>query len=163
MPFSENKWYDVFAVFLVGVILSLSMLILVSRVLADTKIDTTPISNIGFAVLAAIASLCFNWAKTFDNNDKKEIEIIKKLNRAGAKSIFASICFMSASLSKYVFIKYDKFKEALPFALDFFKFLFGIGFLIAFLTADLLVLSIVGRIGICYLHTVKIDKNDPIS
>jgi hypothetical protein len=153
------KWYNWAVVILVVGVSFSTMLLFVIHVLNDYKTDTTPISNLGFAVLAALASLSFNWAKSFDSSIDEERQIIKHLNRAGSRAIFSSICFITASLSKYVFRDFDKIKVYLPFQGDFIKFLFGIGYLIPFSTAFILVFYVIARLSIIYLQTINIFKD----
>jgi|GEM_PF-3301825 uncharacterized protein YacL len=71
--------------------------------LANEKIDTIQLTNIGAASLFAIASVTFNWAKSLDQ--EKYSDYVKDLNRTAVNSIVAAIVFIVGSLEKYVVIK----------------------------------------------------------
>jgi len=71
---------------------------------SNPKLDTTQYTNYGFAVLAAIASICFSWSRSIQNDPDKS----KKVNFNGERVFFGSLLFLSASLFKYLYLKMDK-------------------------------------------------------
>ncbi|RWY57266.1 hypothetical protein [Mucilaginibacter gilvus] len=153
------RWYDILILIFVIGIAMVSMLLLASEILFNQNRDTISISTVGFLVLIALSTACFNWAKTFDAQVFEQADIVKKLHRSGSRCIFAAICFITASLSKYVFMNYDKFERHLPFAQDFTKFILGIGYLIPFMLAFFLSYYVIARLSFVYLEAKKIFKN----
>jgi len=60
-------------------------------------INSTKYTNIGFAIFAALASVCFSWKKALDRPTPFEKSEILK---AGEYSFFGAVCFLMASLFK---------------------------------------------------------------
>ena len=64
-----------------------------------TTYDTTSITNAGFAIFAGCASVCFSWAR---NLEDKVME--NKINIYGESLFLSALCFVIASLLKYIII-----------------------------------------------------------
>ena len=65
--------------------------------------DTTAFTNSGFAIFAALASICFSWCRSFEKEDKDGALI----QACGAVSLHASILFLVASALKYTYLHID--------------------------------------------------------
>lgn len=72
------------------------------------KVDTTALTNIGFAIFAAVSSVCFSWLKSLDT--EKEKLLIVNLRNCGEASFYAGILFVLASALKYTVIFYTREK-----------------------------------------------------
>ncbi len=103
---------------------------LVLRTFGNENIDTTQLTNAGFAIFAGCASICFSWSKTFSEPNSLFV------TDCGERCFLASILFIFASLLKYIFLQQKKEIFAL------FKFLqqplliiFSLFFVLAFFNA----------------------------
>ena len=65
-----------------------------------TSYDTTSITNAGFAIFAGCASVCFSWARNLENNKVMH----NKINIYGESLFLSALCFVIASLLKYIII-----------------------------------------------------------
>jgi hypothetical protein len=82
---------------------------------SKTSFDTTSITNAGFAIFAGCSSVCFTWARNME--DKKDIA---KINNHGEKLFLSALCFVIASLLKYILIhRKDIINEDLLNYVDF--------------------------------------------
>ena len=61
--------------------------------------NTTSITNAGFAIFAGCASVSFAWARNLD--DRRDID---RINRHGENLFLSALCFVMASLLKYILI-----------------------------------------------------------
>jgi hypothetical protein len=86
---------------------------------SKASFDTTSITNAGFAIFAGCASVSFAWARNLeDKND------ISKINAHGENLFLSALCFVIASLLKYILIhRKDIINETL---LGYVNFLFPI-------------------------------------
>jgi hypothetical protein len=95
--------------------------------------DTTSITNAGFAIFAGCASVSFAWART--QTDMKDIA---KIKRHGENLFLSALCFVIASLSKYIFIHRTELIS--DYVLDYVSFIFPV---INFLGATMFFLAYV--------------------
>jgi hypothetical protein len=107
---------SVFGLFtkIITVVIPLAFLILVSQIiftyplgfvfikLIDPKSDTTGITNYGFAILAAFASIAFSWSRAVNPENKEKI---KRIVEAGEDWFKSAILFLFASGIKFMSFK----------------------------------------------------------
>jgi hypothetical protein len=74
-------------------------LFVVAYTFANPKVDTTTITNIGFAIVIAMGSTCFSYYRTFDQEQKNAQKLIKI---SGERFLFVAILFLIASFTKYI-------------------------------------------------------------
>jgi hypothetical protein len=75
-------------------------LVVVALLFIANPDDTTSLTNIGFAIFAALASVCFGWSRALDNN--KELNRTQNIVASGELFLFSGIMFLFASATKYV-------------------------------------------------------------
>ncbi|RFZ90103.1 hypothetical protein D0C36_22950 [Mucilaginibacter conchicola] len=132
--------------------------VLVCYYLIDYKKDTIAVSNVGFAAFLALASISFNWAKTFDSSDDQQADIIEKLNLAASKAIMAAICFVGASLAKYIVIKGNEIGHNIISDTEFLKVILYLGCVVTFNVAFSLAVDVITRLGVIYIRALQIFK-----
>jgi hypothetical protein len=66
------------------------------------SVDTTLFTNIGFGLFAVTANICFSWSRTFSN---VQAEIAAKISFQGERLLLSSLCFLVASLLKYLYLQ----------------------------------------------------------
>lgn len=69
--------------------------------------DTTALTNISFAMFVTLSSVCFSYARVFDQ--PKQLKLVIKITKAGESSLQAAIYFVIASALKYVSLKMGLF------------------------------------------------------
>ncbi len=97
--------------------------------------DTTSMTNAGFAIFAGCASVCFSWGRNLEDRNLEN-----KINIYGEGLFLSALCFVIASLLKYILInRASLMSEDL---INKFSFIFpvlniigAIMFLLAYLTA----------------------------
>jgi len=70
--------------------------------IVNPSYDTTPITNIAFAILAGISSVAFSWARAIEQDDKR---LVRSIVYAGEISFQSAIFFLLASGFKYFSFK----------------------------------------------------------
>ena len=120
------------SVFLIFIFLSGALFILIT--FGNTSFDTTSITNAGFAIFAGCASVCFSWAR---NNEDKVIA--DRIKLSGERFFFSSLCFVAASLLKFIFLHRQQLispeiLKYVSFMFPFLNFLGGLIFFAAYLT-----------------------------
>lgn len=85
----------VLGIFLAFIFLSGALFILMT--FGNPAFDTTYITNAGFAVFAGCASVCFSWAR-----NTEDLKVAAKIKLAGERFFFSSLCFVIASLLKFI-------------------------------------------------------------
>lgn len=84
-----------------------------------SSFDTTSITNVGFAIFAGCASVCFAWSRVLESPADK-----LRIRQNGESLFLSALCFVIASLSKYIFIhRHDLIGEDFR---EFFQFLFPV-------------------------------------
>lgn len=78
----------------------------------DPSQDTTPFTNIAFAILAGISAVSFSWARAIEQDDKR---LVRSIVYSGEVSFQAAIFFIMASAFKYVHLKTFPNETASPF------------------------------------------------
>lgn len=97
MTFMRKTAKVIIGIFLVFIFLSGALFILIT--FGNRSFDTTSITNAGFAIFAGCASVCFSWARNID-----ERIISHKIRLSGERFFFSSLCFVVASLLKYIYL-----------------------------------------------------------
>ncbi len=69
--------------------------------------DTTALTNVSFAMFVTLSSVCFGYARVFDQ--PKELKLVVKITKAGESALQAAIYFVIASALKYVNLKMSVF------------------------------------------------------
>lgn len=80
---------------------------------ANPNIDTTALTNYGFALLAASASICFSWYRTLDEAEFKELK--KDVRTCGERGFMSAIFFLLASFFKYCELHQQEFPSKSSF------------------------------------------------
>lgn len=84
-------------ILLVVIFLSGALVLLLT--FGNPSFDSTSITNAGFAIFAGCASVCFSWARNFE-----EKSISNKIRLCGERFFFTSLCFVVASLFKFIYL-----------------------------------------------------------
>lgn len=92
-----------FAVILIFVFIAGGVFIILT--FGKTSYDTTGITNAGFAIFAGCSSVCFSWARHLQERDEKKYE--QKITIYGESLFLSALCFVIASLLKYIIIHKD--------------------------------------------------------
>jgi hypothetical protein len=97
--------------------------------------DTTYITNAGFAIFAGCASVSFAWARNLE--DRRDID---RINRHGENLFLSALCFIMASLLKYILVHRkdiinDKLLSYLNFLFPIINIVGAIMFFLAYLNA----------------------------
>jgi len=100
----------------------------------NPKNDTTPVSYVGFAVLAATANICFSWARTTNSNSN----LFKNIRYCGELSFLSTVLFLLAAIMKYFAVNYNQYdkkpdpnNDLLPTLKIFSATLFIVAYLVA--------------------------------
>lgn len=87
-------------------IISIALLIIVVSLISEINnltflrenVDTTNLTNIGFALFGLCSAICFSWYKTLDD----EPEFLRKyIRRIGEGFLLSGVLFLLASIFKY--------------------------------------------------------------
>lgn len=81
--------------------------------------DSTPITYAGFAIFAGCASVSFAWARNLE--DRRDID---RINRHGEGLFLSALCFVMASLLKYILKNKEKIIN--DHIIDYVNFIFPI-------------------------------------
>jgi hypothetical protein len=109
--------------------------LLIMQFFLNPKNDTTTITNIGFALLAGLASISFSYSKTIEPT---EVKTIKSVVYAGKQAFLSSLMFLMASAFKYAHLYFEGEKtasafsniiRAIPFWVSSILFLMALNFL----------------------------------
>jgi hypothetical protein len=73
---------------------------------SNPKENTTALTNIGFAVLGGISSICFSWSRAIE-----EKVMVKDIVSAGEHCFLAALLFLCASAIKFGFFTLVKGNE----------------------------------------------------
>jgi hypothetical protein len=82
----------------------------ITHTFGNPEFDTTPVSYVGFAVLAATSNICFSWARTTNTNSK----LFQKIRYAGELGFFSTIIFLLAALLKYFAVNFYHYNKPDP-------------------------------------------------
>ena len=72
---------------------------LIAQFVVNADIDVK-VTNIGFAVLIGLTSVCFSWVRTYEHPEGTAA-LRKKIRSVGESSLLTSIIFLLASIFKY--------------------------------------------------------------
>jgi hypothetical protein len=86
-----------FAVILVFVFIAGGSFIIFT--FGKSSFDTTSFTNAGFAIFAGCASVCFSWARNLEDR-----AMDNKITMYGEGLFLSALCFVIASLLKYILI-----------------------------------------------------------
>ncbi|HBL75987.1 MAG: hypothetical protein A2W90_11260 [Bacteroidetes bacterium GWF2_42_66] len=100
-----DNYYKVFLVILPNFFFSILGASIVIYGFKNIEEDTTNLTNYGFAILAAISSVCFSWTRGLDST--KEPLMIDRIAKAGEGSLHCAIIFLLASALKYSTLHLD--------------------------------------------------------
>lgn len=134
----------VVGVFLVFIFLSGGLFILMT--FGNPSFDTTSITNAGFAVFAGCASVCFSWAR-----NTEDTRAAGKIKLSGERFFFSSLCFVVASLLKFITLHREELINSR--ILNFIRYLFpllnilgGVIFLAAYVAAWTSIIEVLNRL-----------------
>lgn len=65
----------------------------------DKDFNTVTLTSYGFAIFVGVATVCFNWARSFDTS--KHRQIIQFINNTAELSIYGCVFFLITSVAKY--------------------------------------------------------------
>jgi hypothetical protein len=104
--------------------------------------DTTSITNAGFAIFAGCASVCFAWSRTSDYPRDTA-----KIKQFGESLFLSALCFVIASLAKFIFLHKTELIEKpllgyLNFLFPIINVLGAIMFLLAYINAWIAMLGL---------------------
>lgn len=102
--FLQNIIRSFFALLLMLIFLAGGIFII--STFGNSSFDTTSITNVGFAIFAGCASVCFAWSRTSDFAGDTA-----RIKHYGESLFLSALCFVIASLSKYIFIHREKLVE----------------------------------------------------
>jgi hypothetical protein len=88
------------------------LVIVISKNFINPKIDTTSLTNIGFAFAVSMSAVCFSWYRTLESNETESLKLIKS---SGERFLFAGIIFICASAIKYISINETIFQNSISF------------------------------------------------
>lgn len=130
--------------FLVFVFLSGGLFILMT--FGNPAFDTTSITNAGFAVFAGCASVCFSWARNTEDQ-----RVAGKIKLSGERFFFSSLCFVVASLLKFITLHRQelinsKILSIIHYLFPVFNILGGIIFLAAYVAAWTSIIEVLSRL-----------------
>lgn len=105
-----NRGYTIkkiLVVYLPILAFGLFMIVWMTTVFLEPKKDVTVFLSVGFAMLIALASVCFSWVKTIDEKDQKTIREIKI---CGESFLLSAIVIVVAIALKYVSLTLEERK-----------------------------------------------------
>lgn len=146
----QNIIRSFFAVFLLLIFLAGGIFII--STFGNSSFDTTSITNVGFAIFAGCASVCFAWSRVSDFPGDTV-----RIKNYGESLFLSALCFVIASLSKYTFIHRVKLKEynllsIFSFLFPVINFLGATMFLLAYINAWI---AILGLLKILFRKTLN--------
>lgn len=122
--------------------------------------NTTSITNAGFAIFAGCASVSFAWARNL--GDQRDID---RINRHGENLFLSALCFVMASLLKYIQINKneiinDSILSYTSFVFPIINIVGAIMFFLAYLNAWG---SILGLLRILFRKSLTREKGNYVN
>lgn len=125
----------------------------------NPSFDTTPITNIAFAILVGLASVSFSWARAIEQDDKR---LVRSIVYAGEVSLQAAIFFLMASAFKYLSLnKFEFIVQPEPPSLKVFRLIMLIASMILFLVAVTNFLGVLSNLLFVLRKRMKLGDNLP--
>ncbi len=140
----RNTIRIIVGIFLVFIFLSGALFILMT--FGNPSFDTTSITNAGFAVFAGCASVCFSWAR-----NTEDAKAAGKIKLSGERFFFSSLCFVVASLLKFITLHREqlinsKILDIVHYFFPVLNILGGIIFLAAYVAAWTSIIEVLNRL-----------------